>query len=157
VETSDDNAGLQPKLQQIHELFTDTWKKVILERAGSDSPREIIAGYEAALTMLNKITTTNAASSALHTFGRYSEGSGRVTKCHRLGNIPVQTTAVARRRKCLRGRAPGEAGRPKKLSILKSNMHSYSMPSRKKGAPAPHKLSECVRRNINIGGTHSKK
>ena len=34
-----------------------------------------------------------------------------------------KNTAIARRRKCLRGRAPGEAGRPRKVTVLK--MHNY--------------------------------
>jgi len=97
---SDENAAdLQIELQLAHKKFTDTWKKVIFEQAGSDTPREILAGYEAAIVMLNKITTTKAAVGVLRTLGCYSEGSVSLTKSHRSGNIPVQTTAVACKRK----------------------------------------------------------
>jgi len=100
METDGEDADLQSELQQVHEIFTDTLKKVILERVESDSSREIIAGYKAANAMLSKITTTNTVSSALRTFGRYSEGSASLTKCHHSGNIPVQNTTVARGHKC---------------------------------------------------------
>jgi len=91
VETSDKNA-LKTELQKIHQMFADKLKKVVLERAESDSPREIIAGYRAAIAMMGNITTTKAASSALLNFGRYPQGSVSTTKFHRLGNIPVQNT-----------------------------------------------------------------
>jgi len=106
METSDQDVDLQTELQRVHTMFTDTLKKVILERAGSDSPRDIIAGYKAAITMLNKITTTSAASSFLHTLGHCPEASVSLTKFDRLGNIPVQPTAIVRKRKCLRRGIP---------------------------------------------------
>jgi len=137
VVTGDKNADLQIELQKIHQMFADKLKKVVLERAESDSPREIIAGYRAALAMLSKITTTKATSSALLNFGRYSQGSVSTTNFHRLGNIPmqntagnipvqpavgnirVQTTAVARKRKLPPVRPPGEACRQNEFEYFK--------------------------------------
>jgi len=122
VATGDKKAELQIELQKVYQIFSEKMKKVFVDRAESDSPREMIAGFRAATAMLSKITTTKAASSALLNFGRYSQGSVSSTKCPRLGNIPVpttegnilvqttvgnapvQTTAVARKRKLPHGR-----------------------------------------------------
>jgi hypothetical protein len=128
-------------------------------RFGARAATELNEGCKSAIETLKGVNSTNSMVSALYTFGKYSvsgQPSGRV-RAHALGRIPVQTTAVARRKKCLRGSAPGEAGRPRKTTIVVANKHDYAMPSRNFRAAASHSLSRCVRQNIALGGTHSKK
>jgi len=147
-------SGVQLKLLAKQAEFVELWKEKIDSQSDRSSV-ELLAAYEAAIAALKKVTTTNAAVSLLHTLGKYSEAG--CSKRRKLGNIPVQTTAVARRRKCLRGRAPGEPGRPRKQSVLVSNKHDYSMPMRKLGHAAPHNLKYCVSRNAALGKTHCRK
>jgi hypothetical protein len=131
----------EAELQQAHNDFLEVLQEKI--RIAKDSPRELLAAYKAATATLTRISTTNATISMLHCLGKYSEG----VKKKYLGKIPVQTTSVSRRKKCLRGRTPGEAGRPRKNSILLQNLHTYSMPSRK----IRHNLSNRIARNTALG------
>ena len=108
-----------------------------------------------ALGSLKFMNTTNAFLSAMRTFGKYGAGGRTEARRLKLSNISVKSTAYARRKKVLRGSAPGEAGRPRRNALGKDNMHSYTMPGR--GNAAPHNLGVCVRRNVLLGKTHSKK
>lgn len=152
--SSDTDVGVQLRLESKQAEFVELWKAKI-DSHSNRSAVELLAAYEAAIRTLQKVTTANAAVSLVHTVGKYSEAG--CCKRRKLGNIPVQTTSVARRRKCLRGRAPGEPGRPRKMSVLAANKHDYSMPMRKYGQAASHNLQYCVRRNAALGRTHSKK
>ena len=143
----DDVAQLIEAQREFHELL-----KVHIDEKANNSRQEFIAAYKTASASLRNVTTTNAAVSVLLTVGKYSRAGTR----RNFGQIPVKTTALARRKKCLRGRAPGEAGRPRKGVILKNNKHDYSMPIKRK-LHSIHNLQYCVDRNICIGQTHSKK
>ena len=124
---------------------------------GKGNEREILPALRSAIESLKRISTTNSGASALRTFGKYSGGGASSTKKFKLSSIPIQSAALGRRRKVLRGSAPGEPGRPRKSALLRDNLHEYSMPSRRQNAPARHNLSECVSKNVALGKTHSKK
>ena len=124
---------------------------------GKGNEVEILPTLRSAIESLKRIATTNSGVSALRTFGKYSGGGASSAKKLKLSSIPVQSTALGRRRKVLRGSAPGEPGRPRKSALLRDNLHDYTMPSRRLNAPARHNLGECVRKNIALGKTHSKK
>lgn len=143
----------QELLQHIDTV--DRLMKTKVHNVARQNPDAFIDAYKAFIGTLQSLSTVNATVSALQTFGRYSGGGTRAGK--RLRTINVQSTAIARRKKLLRGKQPGEAGRPRKSAIVLSNKHDYSLPSRKRNQPAPHALGECVSRNISLGSSHSKK
>jgi len=149
-----DDTQICQQLEARQAEFLAMWRAKI-DCYGQRNAAELVAAYDVAIKTLSGVTTANAAISVVHTLGKYSEGGS--CKRRKMGNIPVQTTAIARRRKSLRGRAPGEPGRPRKLTVLSDNKHSYTMPSRRHGVAAAHNLSLCVRKNSALGRTHSKK
>jgi len=154
ISTVETDTTLMQELKEAEEELINVFRSTI-KRHSNKSPMEYMAALKAAKDTLSNISTSNAAVSMLNTLGKYSERGGPRHK--RLGNMPVQTTALARRRKCLRGRAVGEAGRPRKNTVLLSNLHSYSMPSRRLGKEALHNLGTCVKQNISLGKTHGRK
>lgn len=141
---------LEQRIAKVDEAF-----KARIHEVARQNPDVLLDAYDAFLGTLQSLSTPNAIASAMHTFGKYSGGGKRAGK--RLSCISVQSTAIARRKKVLRGKHPGEAGRPRKSAVVIQNMHDYSMPSRKQNQPASHALAKCVSRNTSLGNSHSKK
>lgn len=140
----------EKKVAEFVELF-----KLKIGDCASENQQGFSEAIKSAINTLKTINTPNAGLSALRTFGKYGGGGAVSLKRLNRSSIPVQTTAYARRKKVLRGRGPGEAGRPRKSAIAET-MHDYAM----RGArnhPARHRLSFCAERNISLGKTHSKK
>lgn len=140
------------KLEKLLQTLKQTVTKTIDHSAG-----EVMPSLDAAIASIEGIHTPNACISMLHTLGKYCDAQKLRRKRRHLGNIPVQTTAVGRRRKFLRGRQAGEAGRPRSNALLKLNLHSYALPVSRKRAAAPHSLSVAVHANASLGRTHSRK
>jgi len=156
VEVPDPAEILDPAEEIAQHIATvDRLFKTKVHDVARENPDAFISAYKTFIDTLQSLSTANAAASALHTFGKYAGGGKRVGK--RLSSITVQSTAIARRKKLLRGKHPGEAGRPRKSAVVVQNKHDYSLPSRKRNQPAPHALGECVSRNISLGSSHSKK
>lgn len=154
VETETQNTN--EKLESAISCFNELWRQK-MEDCARCNAEQFLPGYLSAIAVLQKLSTDNAKVSALHSFGKLFSGSISA-KRPKLSHIPVQTTAVARRRKCLRGRAVGEAGRPRKNVVITENKHdycTYTVGHRK--IAAAHNLSRCVELNVSLGRTHSKK
>jgi len=150
VEVSDPAEELAQNMATVDRLF-----QTKVHNVARENPDAFISAYKTFIDTLQSLSTANAAASALQTFGKYAGGGKRVGK--RLSSITVQLTAIARRKKLLRGKHPGEAGQPRKSAVVVENKRDYSLPSRKRNQPAPHALGECVPRNISLGSSHSKK
>jgi hypothetical protein len=115
----------------------------------NNAPEVIEPALEQAIAMLDKATTVASQVSILMTLGKGNVGQRKGSR------IPVQPTAVARRRTAISGRTSCSGGRPRKSNPASAaTSSSQSQPPKRK---APHKLSECVAKNIRLGATHSKK
>lgn len=131
------------------------------------------AGLESAMKSfcdsVTAISTSTGLSSALHWFGKFTGGAEAVARGRKMisrKKIPVQPTAVARRKTALGGRSRLYAGRKLKSSLTdghgygrrKSQLHllatcRQTLPPRR----APHSLSAVVSNNESLGGSHSAK
>lgn len=98
------------------------------------------------------LKTQASRVSALYNFGRQSYLPLRAKK--RSTTIPVQPTAIARRKSNIKGRRCLQSGRPAKKNY--SAEHGYAKGKSKlvSSSKAPHNLSECVARNYNVGKKH---
>src|SRR6218665_156716 len=84
-----------------HIATVDRLFKTKVHDVARENPDAFISAYKTFIDTLQSLSTANAAASALHTFGKYAGGGKRVGK--RLSSITVQSTAIARRKKLLRG------------------------------------------------------
>jgi hypothetical protein len=114
-----------------------------------DAPEVVEPALQHAAAMLGKATTTASRVSILMTLGKGHVAQRKGTR------IPVQPTAVARRRTAISGRSSSAGGRPRTSNPASAGTSAtQSQPPKRK---APHKLAECVAKNIRLGATHSKK
>jgi MULE transposase domain len=146
--TQNCDSTLQPNLSGLETIERIS---ALLTSFYTDAPEVIGPALLRAEENLRGATTTAARASALFTLGN---GNVRVRKGSR---IPVQPTALARRRTALSGRRGNAGGRPRS-----SNPAQPAKQSREHGEPpqkrkAPHNLAYCVDKNIRLGSTHSKK
>ncbi|KAF8789737.1 hypothetical protein HNY73_007656 [Argiope bruennichi] len=99
--------------------------------------------------------TETGLVSALHNFGRNLNYSSRVLKCsRRRGNqIPVQPTAIARRKSIYSGRKTQVGGRPVKRALppaLKEHTYGIFSELPKKHRKTKHSLTHCVEKNVSL-------
>ena len=141
-----------------------------MEEKLRDDPETYTEGFRAMLRAYNRLKSKSSLLSALRMFGRYSGVNlarrKMISKAGMLQSsgpsIPVQPTAIARRRLKIGGRRHLKVGRPTKEATIKE--HAYSrpsssslMPSRKKRVAAPHSLGHAVTMCQSLGKTHSAK
>ena len=100
--------------------------------------------------------TTSSVTSALHNFGKTPGMTAFAFRRRNRAAIPVQPTAVARRKVRFGGRRCAISGRPPKSSF--AGAHNYAKPSQgvasafelpRKRARKPHTLSDCVTANMS--------
>jgi hypothetical protein len=118
------------------------------------APESLINAVEAFNKHFSALQHSESAlASALHTFGR----SGAMPR--RIGGrtIPVQPTAIARRKVLMGGRKKATLGRrPKANNAIKRtalDIRAAVLPPRK----APHSIASCVATNKSLGKTHAGK
>jgi len=131
IEEGDDAVSAEEydkSVSEFHNLFCEK----ITDR-GETNRKELFDALQVAIRTLKLFN--NSAISALRTFGKYGAGGNSVVRKLKLSSIPVQTTAYARRKKMIRGSAPGKPGRPRKSAIMKEK---YAL-SKESCSPSPIK------------------
>ena len=116
--------------------------------AKADTP-EARKGLLAMSKTVTRIGMGPALYSAMLNFGQKSLHSLRATK--RSTTIAVQPTAVARRKMPLGGRKRIHPGRPASAMQSAANLPQVA---KRRRAPAPHSLSQCVESNRSLGKSH---
>lgn len=119
----------QEQLKSMHDTCLE-WLEDITTKA-KENP-DMYAALSKYCNTIKNLRTDNATLSALHTFGR------QYTTRHS-GRIPVQPTAVGRRKFRLKGRSVALLGRPRNSTVLTANLHQYAC--RRISKRKPHKLS----------------
>lgn len=129
--------------------------EAIMEFYPSD-PVDFCKAIDAAHKNVLALTTTSSVTSALHNFGKTPGMTAFAFRRRNRAAIPVQPTAVARRKVRFGGRRCAISGRPPKSSF--AGAHNYAKPSQgvasafelpRKRARKPHTLSDCVTANMS--------
>ncbi|XP_030849525.1 uncharacterized protein LOC115927591 [Strongylocentrotus purpuratus] len=155
-------------LEDVHHMFVDMEEKL------KQDPTTYVESYKAMLRAYGRLKTDSALVSAIRMFGRYSGVNLAKRKVKSKAgvsggllqssgpSIPVQPSAISRRRLKLGGRRKLNKGRPTKQSAMKKQAFSRPsssaiIPSKKKRVAAPHSLGHAVTMCQSLGKTHSAK
>lgn len=119
-------------------------------------PQEFGKAVDAVHKTVFSLKTTSSVVSALHNFGK-TPGAATLS-CHgrNRATIPVQPTALARRKSHFGGRRCLISGRPPKRSFVREHGYVKSVPTAacafelpNKRAKKMHSLAECVTLNVS--------
>ena len=120
------------------EAAAQQWKALVLQHK---SDPNVVSGVLAMQKTMGKISNSNALATSLHTFGKSWVGAGKSSR-----RIPVQPTAIARRREGEpRGASALSKGRPRKRKAGEAKM-----------AFVPHKRRRMLAFNVALNQPNGK-
>lgn len=124
----------------------------------NDNPNAFVPAVNRMIENADKfIKTENAMLSALHNFAKPTHNLNTTINVKRKRSgvqIPVQPTAIGRRKTSLTGKRSHLGGRPSNVNIIKNiKEHDYTpfshLPDKRR--KAKHDINDCVLKNISVG------